>query len=113
MLGGPVQHNLGYGYNFAFGMACSLLAIAWCVFFVKDSKELRDARLREELGLDDSKDINIDVKYIENGRLLESHQYFTQIQLQMYVCQAKETDLFIYSSVDYKIIRVKYDADFA
>ena len=60
MLGGPVQHNLGYGYNFAFGMACSLLAIAWCVFFVKDSKELRDARLREELGLNDSKDIDID-----------------------------------------------------
>ena len=59
------------------------------------------------------KEKNIDVKYIENGRLLESHQYFTQIQLQMYVCQAKETDLFIYSSVDYKIIRVKYDADFA
>ena len=51
MLGGPVQHNLGYGYNFGFGMICSLLAIAWCVLFVKDSKELRDARLRKELAL--------------------------------------------------------------
>ena len=58
------------------------------------------------------KEKEIDVKYIVNGKLLESHPYFTQIQLQMYVCQAKETDLFIYSSVDYKIIPVKYDADF-
>ena len=58
------------------------------------------------------KEKNIDVKYVENGKLLESHPYFTQIQLQMYCCQAKETDLFVYSSVDYKIIPVKYDADF-
>ena len=59
MLGGPVQKHLGYGYNFMFGMACSLLAIAWCVLFVKDSKELRDARLRKELGLNEPNEMNV------------------------------------------------------
>ena len=58
------------------------------------------------------KEKNINVKYVENGKLVESHPYYTQIQLQMYVCQAKQSDLFVYSSVDYKIIPVKYDADF-
>ena len=56
MLGGPVKENLGFGYNFSLGMTCSLLAVAWCIFYVKDSKELRDARLRTELQLDEFMD---------------------------------------------------------
>ena len=59
------------------------------------------------------KDKNIDTKYIVNGKLVESHPYFTQIQLQMLCCNAKTTDLFVYSSMDYKIIPVKLDPDFA
>ena len=32
-------------------MVCSMLAIAWCVFYVEDAQELRDARLQKELGV--------------------------------------------------------------
>ena len=53
MLGGPVKKYLGYGYNFSFGMLCSILAVAWCILFVKDSKAQRDAKLAKELGLHD------------------------------------------------------------
>ena len=59
------------------------------------------------------KDNRIDVKYLQGGKLQESHAYYTQIQLQMYCTQAKETDLFVFSREDYKIVTIKYDADFA
>ena len=51
MLGGPVKEHLGFGVNYSLGMVCFLLAVFWCIFFVKDSKESRDARLRKELHL--------------------------------------------------------------
>ena len=51
MLGGPVKEHLGFGVNYSLGMVCFLLAVFWCIFFVKDSKESRDARLRRELHL--------------------------------------------------------------
>ena len=54
MLGGPVKENLGFGFNFSFGMLCALLAVAWCALFVKDSKQIRDARLRKEIHLDEN-----------------------------------------------------------
>ena len=54
MLGGPVKKNLGFGFNFSFGMLCALLAVAWCALFVKDSKQIRDARLRKEIHLDEN-----------------------------------------------------------
>ena len=59
------------------------------------------------------KDKKIDVKYLQGGKLQESHAYFTQVQIQMYVSQARETDFFVFSSEDYKIITIKYDQDFA
>ena len=58
MLGGPVKQYLGYGYNFSFGMLCSILAVAWCVIFVKESKEQRETRLTKELGLNENDESN-------------------------------------------------------
>ena len=74
MLGGPVQHNLGYGYNFGFGMVCSLLAIAWCVFYVKDAKELRDSRLKKELGLNSSNDTTSDITKLSSNKTMNEQQ---------------------------------------
>ena len=54
MLGGPVKENLGFGFNFSLGMLCALLAVAWCALFVKDSKQIREARLRKEIHLDEN-----------------------------------------------------------
>ena len=74
MLGGPVQHNLGYGYNFGFGMICSILAIAWCVFYVRDAQELRDARLQKELGLNLSNDKISDIRRVSLHKVVNELQ---------------------------------------
>ena len=49
VLAGPVKDNLGFGYNFSFGMLCSILAIGWCALCVKDSNEQRNMKLVQEL----------------------------------------------------------------
>lgn len=48
-LAGPVTKYLGFGYNFSLGMLCSCLAAAYVVFFVKDSRIARDARIKKDL----------------------------------------------------------------
>ena len=50
---GPIKVKLGYQYNFSLGLLFSLLSVAWCVFFVKESEEKRDLRLAKELGQDE------------------------------------------------------------
>ena len=47
-LAGPVAENLGFLYNFAFGMLFSLLGCAYVVVFVGDSRIIRDQRLKKE-----------------------------------------------------------------
>jgi putative phage-type endonuclease len=55
----------------------------------------------------------IDVPYLnKDGMLKKSHQYYTQIQMQMYCCNAKKADLFIFSSEDYKIVPIPFDQEF-
>lgn len=59
-----------------------------------------------------NKDKDIDVPYLKDGKLNQRHAYFTQIQLQLYVCKAKKATLFIYSSSDCKSVQVPYDEKF-
>ena len=46
---GEVADRCGLVYNFALGLLCSVLALAYCLFFVKDSRLARDQRLEREL----------------------------------------------------------------
>ena len=58
-------------------------------------------------------DANIDVPYLdENKDLVRSHCYFTQIQLQLFTCNLKLAHLFVWSSKDYKLVKVPRDDDF-
>ena len=45
-LGGIIKHHLGFYYNFGFGMVSAILAVLYCVFFVKDSRIIRDERIK-------------------------------------------------------------------
>ncbi len=54
----------------------------------------------------------IDVPYIEDGNLKKSHPYFTQIQIQIYCCNAKCGQLMVFSEVDYVLATVQRDEDF-
>ena len=52
----------------------------------------------------------------ENGtlktKLKETHPYYTQTQLQMFVTRAEACHFFVYSAVDYKHVEVIYDENF-
>ena len=56
------------------------------------------------------KDIN--VPYIVNDQLKQTHPYYTQIQIQLYCCDLDKCLLFVYSSTDYKIVEVTKNNDF-
>ena len=58
------------------------------------------------------KDKNIVVPYIVDNELKNSHQYITQVQVQMFCCNLQMTHLFIYSSCDHKLICVPRDDQF-
>ena len=60
--------------------------------------------------MEDEEEIKMD--YIENGKLKESHTYYSQIQLNMYCCDIDFCHLFLYSRKDYKIIDVHRNQDF-
>ena len=48
-LSGIVRKNLGFMYNFSFAMVFTVMAVLYCIFFVRDSRVLRDKRLTKEL----------------------------------------------------------------
>ena len=47
-LGGIIKYKLGFYYNFGLGMLCATLAVLYCIFFVKDSRVIRDERIKKE-----------------------------------------------------------------
>ncbi len=47
-LSSVVKSDLGFIYNFAFGMLCALLAMTYTIFFIPDSRKLKMKRLRKE-----------------------------------------------------------------
>ena len=54
----------------------------------------------------------ISVPYISNDQLKKSHQYYTQIQIQLFCCNLKSAQLFVYSDIDFKLINVVRDDDY-
>ena len=58
-------------------------------------------------------DENIIVQYLDkDDNLKKSHAYYTQIQLAMYCCNAKECDFFVFNEKTFKLSRVHYDEQF-
>jgi putative phage-type endonuclease len=59
------------------------------------------------------KDDQIKVDYIDaNEKLIPSHSYYTQVQIQMYVTGAKMCHFYVYSGSDHKLLYVNYDESF-
>jgi putative phage-type endonuclease len=56
---------------------------------------------------------NIDVDYVnEYGELSKKHEYYTQVQLQIFCCNATKCHFFIYSEADSKLVVVDRDQEF-
>ena len=47
-IAGPISKYLGFLYNFGLGMLFAIMGVAYVVFFVKDSRIIRDERLKRE-----------------------------------------------------------------
>jgi putative phage-type endonuclease len=58
------------------------------------------------------KNKKISVPYIQNETLKEKHEYYTQLQLQMYCSSVSKAHFFVYSSKDFLLIEVKRDETF-
>jgi len=54
----------------------------------------------------------ISVNYLKNGTLSPSHPYFTQVQLQMYVSNAKLCHFFVFSEADFVLVEVQRDDNY-
>ena len=52
------------------------------------------------------------VNYISDGELKKSHEYYFQVQLQMYLCKADMCHFFVFSMADSKLIKIPFDKDF-
>ena len=59
-----------------------------------------------------NKQSKINVKYVKNEKLVQSSEYFTQIQLLMFLTKCQLAHLFIFSDADYKIVEVQQDKDY-
>ena len=69
--GGIIKKKLGFYYNFGLGMLCATLAMLYCIFFVKDSRIVRDERTRNERAIE-MKSFTFD-KNPEKGSLIFSN----------------------------------------
>lgn len=59
------------------------------------------------------KDSIINVDYIdEKKQLKKSHQYYTQVQMQLFCCNSEICYFFVYSSVDYVIVSIPREQEF-
>ena len=47
-LAGIIKKTLGFYYNFGLGMLCASMAVLYCIFFVQDSRLIRDERIKNE-----------------------------------------------------------------
>jgi hypothetical protein len=54
----------------------------------------------------------ISVNYLKNRTLSPSHPYFTQVQLQMYVSNAKLCHFFVFSEADFVLIEVLHNDNY-
>ena len=47
-LAGIIKKTLGFYYNFGLGMLCASMAVLYCIFFVQDSRIIRDERIKNQ-----------------------------------------------------------------
>ena len=47
-LAGIIKKTLGFYYNFGLGMLCASMAVLYCIFFVQDSRIIRDERIQNQ-----------------------------------------------------------------
>jgi putative phage-type endonuclease len=55
---------------------------------------------------------SINVPYLKNNELKINHQYYTQIQIQMFCCNAKYCHFFVFSKIDYRLLVIERDEKF-
>jgi hypothetical protein len=55
---------------------------------------------------------NISVDYVKDNKLLQSHPYFTQVQLQMYTSNCDVCHFFVFSKKDFILVNVPRDNEF-
>ncbi len=55
---------------------------------------------------------DIAVPYLKNEELVKTDKYYTQVQLQLFCCNLKSADFFVFSSKDYRLVRVERDEAF-
>ena len=58
------------------------------------------------------KEKEINVKYVKNGALNPAHEYYTQIQCQLFVCDLESCILYIFSDKDSKTLKIERDDSF-
>ena len=51
-LSGVINEELGFMYNFAFGMLSSVLTAVYAIVFLKNSVRIREMRLHHKTGID-------------------------------------------------------------
>lgn len=51
------------------------------------------------------------VEYLKSGRLKTNHRYFTQMQIQMHVCQIHKCDFVVWTPKGIYVQGIEYDAD--
>jgi PCFT/HCP family folate transporter-like MFS transporter 1/3 len=44
-----IKKELGFSYNFGFGILCALLSVLYCAFFVKESKTIRQEKIEKRM----------------------------------------------------------------
>jgi len=54
----------------------------------------------------------ISVPYLVGGKLVKSHPYYDQCQVQMFCCNLKKTHFFVYSDHAFVLVQVDYDEKF-
>ena len=56
---------------------------------------------------------NISVPYLKNNKnLMQSHQYYSQVQWQMYCSNVESCDFFVFSENDYILTQVERNDNF-
>ena len=51
----------------------------------------------------------INVKYVKNSQIKQTHEYFCQVQLLMYLTRTKKCNFFIWSEADYLLLEIELD----
>ena len=63
----PIKENLGFMYNFGFGMLVTVITALYVIIFVPDSIPIREKRLKKQAAeMDHSRNIDFEIKGHDN-----------------------------------------------